>query len=188
MYKCFESIPIEKRQEAFDFIVKLTLYQCYRYGDSLSEERNYHYRPPSVYVPGQWHNKWELEYDVDYCPLGALNHVLGIAPNMIADNAAIQGILTKTNDNIHLDSYSQRAVQRAITMPCSGALEALVLATLGVESNARSLARFISRNDSGEFAYYYQLADAMGVEDTCNRIYTSRSYLELVNYWPTEQQ
>lgn len=72
MYKCFEPIPVEVRQKAYDKIVEA--HQEY--------QRRYGYRRYSLWITMQ--NDDGVVYD--YCPLGVVNWALGLAPTSADGN------------------------------------------------------------------------------------------------------
>jgi hypothetical protein len=175
MYKCFENVPVEVRQEAFDFLVKMSLAERGRRLRIIPESQMPSaYRGPSA-CPGK---PAEIEGEkiyAQYCPLGAINYVLGMSYRDVSNLGVMQKEL---QSQMYAGSPTPAVLFCYLVMPPTGRVEQDLLASRGIVADGRSLSRFMGTNDVGGFCYYDMLADAMGVEDTSKQIYESGSFRE----------
>lgn len=136
MYKCFETIPTDVRQRAFDRIVIESKRTFGRVGMTA--------RAPLcvVLLPGT--TKEGLYTTRNCCPWGAINYTLAEDNPVLLERAEGSPLVVR--------------------LPDSGKIEAEILSWIGLTTDIASAQRFIERNDGKGFSSFADLADAMGVE------------------------
>lgn len=144
MYKCLENVPKETRQAAFDFLVNHGYFGVRRGV------------PVWMAVPAALFGAYY------YCPLGAVNHVLGL-PNVIR----LPYDLKEEHDEAwfyDVDPDDPEETHLTTPMPEEAFEAEFALKIRGIASDRRSLRAFMESNDRGRFKTPEQLASAMGVE------------------------
>lgn len=128
MYKVFEAIPVKVRQEAFELIADGIGERARWHGESIRQAIR-----ESVWV--SLYNEEAGGYST-YCPLGVVNHVLGL------DSKG--GVITRS--------------------PGCGETERDILKQAGISINKRHADSFIGAVDNTRFVSLDELATAMGAE------------------------
>jgi hypothetical protein len=81
MYKCFEGIPQDVRQRAFDVLTALALKETkneQRLGYSSHQYNRYNFQRIGLGAPGSFNEESTSPSVGSICPLGAVNVVLGV--------------------------------------------------------------------------------------------------------------
>jgi hypothetical protein len=173
MYSCFENIPLNVRQQAFDMLTKLAIKE-----KRMREAAGFTNVEVSFREAHQSIVSGSLEPPVGVdapgccyiCPLGAINVALQIDSTKIGQMNVDELLSELGAESYNHGQRDRETWQYILVLPPYSKIEQAVLALVDITADQQSLERFIVDNDSDMFSTHAALAQALGVQDTSKRI------------------